>query len=266
GPGPYAWPSGPPVSVLSSRRRCRAESDPARSPRLPRHAVHRARSGRNDRRKRPGPQDPEHPRPQEDWRSMDREIGRLPGRVDPEQDPVCRHGCGAKPALLLHGFRSKEPGRAGGRSGGTGETDAMKRGAPQIGGVVFDLDGTLVDTMPFVIEGLTAAVAPYRSRPTPEEVMSRLGGPSDACVRRLLGGTRHLSAALSAYLGFLRQHEQVAPPFRGARALLKFLRSKAVRIGLWTGRERGSTLERLRAFSWEEVFDPVVCGDDLPSH
>lgn len=142
----------------------------------------------------------------------------------------------------------------------------MKRGAPQIGGVVFDLDGTLVDTMPFVIEGLTAAVAPYRSRPTPEEVMSRLGGPSDACVRRLLGGTRHLSAALSAYLGFLRQHEQVAPPFRGARALLKFLRSKAVRIGLWTGRERGSTLERLRAFSWEEVFDPVVCGDDLPSH
>jgi phosphoglycolate phosphatase-like HAD superfamily hydrolase len=35
---------------------------------------------------------------------------------------------------------------------------------------------------------------------------------------------------------------------------------------MWTGRERGSTVERLRGLSWERGFDPVVCGDDLPSH
>lgn len=142
----------------------------------------------------------------------------------------------------------------------------MSRGTPQVGGVVFDLDGTLVDTMPFVIEGLAMAVTPYRRRPTPEEIMDSLGGPSEACLRRLLGGTRHLSAALSAYLEFLRQHDHVARPFRGARTLLKFLRSESVRIGMWTGRERGSTVERLRGLSWERGFDPVVCGDDLPSH
>jgi HAD superfamily hydrolase (TIGR01549 family) len=142
----------------------------------------------------------------------------------------------------------------------------MSRGTPQVGGVVFDLDGTLVDTMPFVIEGLATAVTPYRRRPAPEEVMSNLGGPSDVCVRRLLGGPRHLAAALAAYLEFLRQHDHAVQPFRGARTLLKFLQSESVRIGLWTGRERGSTLERLRALSWEQVFDPMVCGDDLLSH
>ncbi len=142
----------------------------------------------------------------------------------------------------------------------------MSRITPRLRGVVFDLDGTLVDTMPFVIEGLAMAVAPYRSRPAPEEVMSSLGGPSDACVRRLLGGGRHLAAALAAYLEYFRQNDHLARPFRGARTLLRQLLAASVPIGLWTGRERGSTLERLRALSWEHCFGAAVCGDDLPSH
>jgi HAD superfamily hydrolase (TIGR01509 family) len=142
----------------------------------------------------------------------------------------------------------------------------MSRGLPGYGGVVFDLDGTLIDTMPFVIDGLATAVSPYRPRPTPDEVMRCLGGPSDACVRRLLGGTRHLAAALAAYLEFLGRHEHEARPFRGARTLLRRLRSASVPVGIWTGRERDSTLARLLALSWERCFDVVVCGDDLTSH
>jgi HAD superfamily hydrolase (TIGR01509 family) len=142
----------------------------------------------------------------------------------------------------------------------------MNCSAPRFEGVVFDLDGTLVDTMSFVLEGLATAVTPYRARPTPEEVMSRLGGPSDACVRRLLGGDRHVTEALAAYLEFLRLNDHVAQPFRGAGTLLNRLRAASVRVGLWTGRERSSTLERLQLLSWETCFDPVVCGDDLPSH
>jgi HAD superfamily hydrolase (TIGR01509 family) len=142
----------------------------------------------------------------------------------------------------------------------------MSRDATRVEGVVFDLDGTLVDTMPFVLEGLATAVSPYRSRPTPEEVMSNLGGPSNVCVQRLLGGPRHLAAALAAYLEFLRQNDHVARPFRGAGTLLKRLRAASVRVGLWTGRERNSTLERLRMLAWERCFDLMVCGDDLRSH
>jgi phosphoglycolate phosphatase/pyrophosphatase PpaX len=100
----------------------------------------------------------------------------------------------------------------------------------------------------------------------PEEVMSGLGGPSDACIRRLLGGPRHVAAALAAYLKYLRLNDHVVRPFRGARTLFKQLRAASIPVGLWTGRERGSALERLRALSWERCFDPVVCGDDLSSH
>ena len=142
----------------------------------------------------------------------------------------------------------------------------MSRGASAFRGVVFDLDGTLIDSMPFVFDGLAMAVSPYRPRPTVEEVMSSLGGPSDACLRRLLGGRRHLAEALAAYLDFLRQNEHRMRPFRGARLLLSQLRAASVRLGLWTGRERGSTIARLKALSWEQDFAPIVCGDDLASH
>jgi len=133
-------------------------------------------------------------------------------------------------------------------------------------GVVFDLDGTLVDSMPIVVAGLTAAVAPYRRRPSPAAVLAALGGPSDACVRRLLGSRRHLPAALAAYLGYLDRHEGRIRPFRGAPRLLADLRAAGIPRGIWTGRERRSTLARLRALAWESEFDALVCGDDLRSH
>ncbi len=133
-------------------------------------------------------------------------------------------------------------------------------------GVVFDLDGTLVDSMPIVLDGLATAVSAYRPRPSRREVMAALGGPSDACVRRLVPSRGQRAAALAAYLGYLNAHEDRIRPFRGARRLLADLAAARIPLAIWTGRERDSTLVRLRALAWEERFEPVICGDDLPSH
>lgn len=138
--------------------------------------------------------------------------------------------------------------------------------APRHRGVVFDFDGTLVDSMSFVLDGLATAVAAYRPRPSRQEVMAALGGPSEACVRRLLGSRKHQAAALAAYLGYLERHEAGIRPFRGARRLLADLAAAAIPLGIWTGRERAATLVRLRAVAWNGCFDVLICGDDLPSH
>ncbi len=140
------------------------------------------------------------------------------------------------------------------------------KGARRYRGVVFDLDGTLVDSMELVLEGLASAVEPYRPRPRRAEMMAVLGGPSAACVRRLLGSRRHLTAALAAYLGYLDRQEHRIRPFRGACRLLADLGAASVRLGIWTGRERLSTLRHLRALDLEREFDALVCGDDLKSH
>ncbi|HUJ42200.1 MAG TPA: HAD-IA family hydrolase [Opitutaceae bacterium] len=137
---------------------------------------------------------------------------------------------------------------------------------PKYRGVVFDLDGTLVDTMGSVLEGLAAAVEPFRPRPGRAEVLRSLGGPSDECLLRLLGGRTHLTAALRTYRRSQAAAERSLALFRGARTLLRELRAAGYPLGLWTGRERHMTEDRLRALALARQFDLVVCGDDLPSH
>jgi len=142
----------------------------------------------------------------------------------------------------------------------------MSRRPAQYRGVVFDLDGTLLDSMPLVLEGLAMVVAPFRPRPNRTEVMSSLGGPSEVCLRRLLGGTVHLTAALAAYTRFLAEHESRTRLFRGARKLVRELHTAGIPLGIWTGRERSMTGARLRDLALQDCFDTLVCGDDLASH
>ena len=133
-------------------------------------------------------------------------------------------------------------------------------------GVVFDFDGTLLDSMPLVLEGMADVVSAYRPRPDRGEVMASLGGPSEACLRRLLGGEKHVAAALARYVAFFTEHDELSRLFRGARPLLDALRRRGVHLGLWTGRERSLTSARLRGLRLEGHFEALVCGDDLASH
>lgn len=133
---------------------------------------------------------------------------------------------------------------------------------------IFDLDGTLVDSMPFVIESFIHAVEPFRARPTTEEVLSQLGGPLDTCLRNVLGAGAQESFPAARKRLMDHEHGQEARllPFAGARELLEWLESRGVRLGIWTGRDRWSAERMLAVHGFDRFFGAVVCGDDLPSH
>jgi pyrophosphatase PpaX len=134
---------------------------------------------------------------------------------------------------------------------------------------LFDLDGTLVDSMPFVVASFIHAVTPYRARPTEEEVLSRLGGPLETCLRNILG-----DASPDVFAGArarLMERQSGAeggafPPFDGAREALDALQARGVPLGIWTGRDRWSTERILKAQGLSGYFGSVVCGDDLGTH
>ncbi len=142
----------------------------------------------------------------------------------------------------------------------------MRSGARGYRGVVFDFDGTLLDSMPLVLEGMAEVVARYRPRPDRHEVLASLGGPSEACLRRLLGAEEHVPEALARYVAFFSAHDEMTRLFRGARRLLADLRRAGIPLGIWTGRERSLTEARLRGLKLDRQFDPWICGDDLDSH
>lgn len=131
--------------------------------------------------------------------------------------------------------------------------------------VVFDLDGTLLDSLSLVLRAFTHAVAPFGGRPT-MAMFATLGGPPDKVFNDLVDDPGQVPAALRRLHDFNQENQHLITPFAGAVELLDQLRARSVRLGVWTGRDRASTDYLLKVHQLTERFEAVVCGDDLASH
>ncbi len=131
--------------------------------------------------------------------------------------------------------------------------------------VVFDLDGTLLDSLPLVLRAFAHALEPFRPRPT-MEIFARLGGPPSRVFHTLLDKAEHVPAALERLEAFNCDNDHRIEPFAGMVAMLARLQAHGVRLAVWTGRDRGTTDVLMRLHRMENYFHTVLCGDDLPSH
>lgn len=129
--------------------------------------------------------------------------------------------------------------------------------------VVFDLDGTLTDTLDLVVKGLNAALVPYWGAPKDLSEMRALFGPSeDRLIEREAPGDQ--AARERFYAVYEAEHARMAHVFPGAREALEDLLARGARLGVVTNKGRRSTMITLRAFSMLHLFDAIVTGDDLP--
>jgi len=131
--------------------------------------------------------------------------------------------------------------------------------------VVFDLDGTLLDSLPLVLEAIRHALEPFGGSPT-MDIFARLGGPPERFLADLLPDPVHVPEALQRLVAFHRRNHHLIQPYAGATDTLRDLRARRVPAGIWTGRDRASTRTLLAEHGLEGIVAEVVCGDDLPSH
>lgn len=132
--------------------------------------------------------------------------------------------------------------------------------------VVFDLDGTLVDSMPLVLKAFAHALEPYCPPMDSQELFLRLGAPPERTFHALLGGAENVPAAMARLVEFSTANWRLIRPFQGMAELLTDLRDRSLPLAVWTGRERVSTEWIFREQSLNAWFPTLVCGDDLPSH
>ena len=130
--------------------------------------------------------------------------------------------------------------------------------------VVFDLDGTLVDSLPLVLAAIGHAIAPYGRRPE-KDIFASLGGPPALFLGALLPDLAHLPTALDRMEQYHRENAHLIQPFAGATRILGALQAQ-VQLALWTGRDRVSTEWILNEHRLESFFATAVCGDDLATH
>jgi len=132
--------------------------------------------------------------------------------------------------------------------------------------VIFDLDGTLVDSMPLVLRAFAHALAPFRPDLDEQAIFQRLGGPPARMMFELIGDEAKAAEALRRLDGFGFDNGALVEPFAGMKVLLEALHAQGFLLAIWTGRDRRGTEAILAAHGIAGLFRTVVCGDDLDTH
>lgn len=139
--------------------------------------------------------------------------------------------------------------------------------------IVFDLDGTLVDTVPDIAAALNITLSKYKVAPTSLcEAASMMGdGLSEFFWRALVAKRLDLAAleADAARKRFIEVYAQsparLSAEFPGIRSLLIELRERGVLIALCTNKIERIAVDILERLDLRGFFDAVVgSGDDRP--
>ncbi|CEP67525.1 HAD hydrolase, subfamily IA [Moorella glycerini] len=136
-------------------------------------------------------------------------------------------------------------------------------------GVLFDFDGTLVDTSELVIKSFQHTLAPYLGRMVaPEEIYPYFGIPlRDGLSAFVPGKPELVEEMLPVYRRFSEEHfDNLVQPCPGVREGLEQLLAAGIKLGIVTSRVRDTTLYGLRLFNLEDFFPVVVTMEDVRSH
>jgi phosphoglycolate phosphatase len=136
--------------------------------------------------------------------------------------------------------------------------------------VVFDLDGTLVDSAPDMAAALNAALAEVNLDPFElDEAISFVGSGGRILVRRALAARAagHLDEAvmLSRFIGHYEgKLSGQTQPYPGVMEMLARLTAAGVPMGLCTNKPEGPARGVCAALGLDAHFPVIVGGDTLP--
>jgi len=127
-------------------------------------------------------------------------------------------------------------------------------------GVIFDLDGTLGDTLAACFVAFRRALKGFSQREyTDDEIAARFGPSEEGMIRRLVPDRWEpcLRAYLAAYRECLPEH---ARPIPGMKDALHLLRTRGVTLAVVTGKGPHSAAVTLKHLDLADSFDMVETG------
>jgi HAD superfamily hydrolase (TIGR01549 family) len=133
----------------------------------------------------------------------------------------------------------------------------------KIKAVIFDLDGTIGDTLPLCIKAFRHSIEPLIGRAVSNaEIVATFGPSEEGTIMALAPG--HYDKGVTDYLQHYETFHDMCPtPFEGIADLLQTLKEKEVRIAMVTGKGKYSTAISLKQFGLENYFEFIETG--MPS-
>lgn len=143
--------------------------------------------------------------------------------------------------------------------------------------VLFDLDGTLLNSKPLIAQSVARAWRKVLSiaEPPPDKIISLIGLPMSVMVGRLVEedpGARAVARENSVdeivmlHREYFLTHETLLAPFDGCIELLTGLRAHGIRLGIVTSKTRIVAGHHLTLFGLDRLVDTAVFMEDTERH
>jgi beta-phosphoglucomutase family hydrolase len=138
----------------------------------------------------------------------------------------------------------------------------------KIEAVLFDMDGVIFDTENVYLEVWTKVFQKYGYEMTKDIYISVMGSGRKNVIKTFLNVYGQDLPIIQMYQEKDEKLEQViekgqVPIKVGVKKILIFLRENGYKVALVTSAKRDRAIKQLKMANIEEIFDVIVCGDEV---
>jgi phosphoglycolate phosphatase-like HAD superfamily hydrolase len=127
--------------------------------------------------------------------------------------------------------------------------------------VLFDLDGTIANTLPLCILAFRRSIEPLAGRSVTDQEIIDTFGPSEEGTISAMVPAEFYEKGVSDYLSHYEENHAICEqPFEGIIEVLEELKARDIRIGMVTGKGRKSAEISLSLFGLTQYFEKLETG------
>lgn len=136
---------------------------------------------------------------------------------------------------------------------------------PAIRTVLFDLDGTLIDSVRLILDSYHHTLATHGLPPrSDEEWLAGVGTPLTVQFADWRDDPETLQALIATYREYnLKHHDRMVTVYPGVVEVVRALKADGVATGLVTSKNRAGALRGLTLVQLEALMDVLVCADEV---
>jgi pyrophosphatase PpaX len=136
---------------------------------------------------------------------------------------------------------------------------------PAIRTVLFDLDGTLIDSVRLILDSYHHTLATHGLPPrTDDEWLAGVGTPLTAQFADWRDDPETLKALIATYREYnLTHHDRMVTVYPGVVEVVRALKEDGITTGLVTSKNRAGAVRGLTLAQLEATMDVLVCADEV---
>jgi len=130
--------------------------------------------------------------------------------------------------------------------------------------MLFDFDGTLVDSINLIIESYHHTMRIHGLEPRPDAFwIASLGTPLRVQFRHLTDNEEEVQRLIATYRDWnLSHHDAMVTAYPGALEAVRALKARGARLGIITSKNRHGLQRGLDLCGFDGLFDVLVTSDD----